>query len=65
VIETELGRVGIGICWDNSTSRFMRRLSQEQLDILLMPHSAPCITMGPFTLVGESGRQTLRGVAEF
>src|SRR5207237_529905 len=37
VIETELGRIGIGICHDNCTSRFMRRVSQEQIDLLLMP----------------------------
>jgi N-carbamoylputrescine amidase len=65
VIETELGRVGVGICWDVSTARFMRRLSQEHVDVLLMPHSAPCITMGPLKLVGDNGRKMLRGVAEF
>ena len=65
VIETELGRVGVGICWDNSTARFMRRVSQEQVDLLVMPHSAPRITMGPLTLVGDDGRRMLRGVAAF
>src|SRR5687767_2497561 len=45
VIETELGRIGIGICFDNSTARFIRRMSQEQVDLILMPHSAPCIAM--------------------
>jgi N-carbamoylputrescine amidase len=65
VIETEFGRVGIGICWDNNTTRFMRRLSQEQVDLLLMPHSAPTIKMGPLQLVGDNGREMLRGVAGF
>jgi N-carbamoylputrescine amidase len=65
VIETEHGRVGIGICWDNNTARFMRSVSQEQVDLLLMPHSAPCITMGPLKLVGDNGRKMLRGVAGF
>ena len=64
VIETELGRVGVGICWDNSTARFMCGMSQEQIDLLLMPHSAPCITLGPLKLVAENGRKMLRGVAE-
>jgi len=65
VIETEFGRVGIGICWDTSTSRFLRRMSEEQVDLLLMPHSAPSITMGPLKLVGENGREMLRGLAGF
>jgi N-carbamoylputrescine amidase len=65
VIETEFGRVGIGICWDNSTSRFMRRMSQEQVDLLLMPHSAPCIAMEPVNLVVFNGRKMLDGIAGF
>jgi N-carbamoylputrescine amidase len=65
VIETEIGRVGVGICWDNHTARFMRRVGRERMDLLLMPHSGPCITMGPLTLVGERGREALRGAAAF
>jgi N-carbamoylputrescine amidase len=65
VIETELGRIGVGICWDNSTARFMRRVSDEQMDLLLMPHSAPSITCGPLTLSGDHDRHMLRGVAGF
>jgi N-carbamoylputrescine amidase len=40
-------------------------MSQEQVDLLLMPHSGPCITMGPLRLVGERAREMLRGVAGF
>lgn len=65
VMETEFGRVGVGICWDNNTSRFLRRMCEEQIDLLLMPHSAPSITMGPLTLSGEYPRQMLREVAGF
>ena len=65
VIETEIGRIGVGICWDNSTTRFMHRMSQEEVDLLLMPHSAPCITMGPLRLVGDEAREMLRGAAGF
>lgn len=65
VIETELGRIGVGICWDNNTTRFMQRMSREEVDLLLMPHSAPCITMGRLRLVGDEGREMLRGVARF
>jgi N-carbamoylputrescine amidase len=65
VIQTELGRIGIGICWDNCTSRFMRSMSQEQVDLILMPHSAPCISIGPLKLWGDIGRKMVRGVAGF
>jgi N-carbamoylputrescine amidase len=65
VIETELGRIGVGICWDNNTSRFMRRVNDERMDLILMPHSAPSIRIGPVTLSGENDRQMLRSVAGF
>jgi len=65
VIVTELGRIGIGICWDNYTSGFMRRMSQEQVDLILMPHSAPCIAIGPLKLFGDIGRKMVRGIAGF
>jgi N-carbamoylputrescine amidase len=65
VIQTELGRVGIGICWDTSTTSFLRHVCQQQVDLLLMPHSTPRITMGTLTLLGETGRKELRGVAGF
>jgi N-carbamoylputrescine amidase len=65
VIETELGRIAVGICHDNNTGRFMRRLGRERADLLLMPHSGPCIMMGPISLVGERGREALRGMASF
>jgi N-carbamoylputrescine amidase len=53
VIPTELGRIGVGICHDNATCRFMRGLGEEQPDLLLMPHSAPRIALGPLPLVRE------------
>ena len=53
VIPTELGRIGVGICHDNATCRFMRDLSEVQPDLLLMPHSAPRIALGPLPFVGE------------
>jgi N-carbamoylputrescine amidase len=65
VIETELGRIGVGICHDNNLACFMRGLERARVDLLLMPHSGPCIAMGPLKLVGEPGRELLRGVAGF
>ena len=65
VIQTELGRIGVGICHDNNTARFMHGLSREQPDLLLMPHSAPRISLGPLPLVGERGCETLRDMPAF
>lgn len=65
VIETELGRIAVGICHDNNTARFMRSVCQERIDLLLMPHSGPCILWGPLPLVGEWQREMLRGLAGF
>jgi N-carbamoylputrescine amidase len=65
VIETELGRIGVGICHDNNLARFMRGLAQERVDLLLMPHSQPCISMGPLKLTGQHARELLRGIGGF
>jgi N-carbamoylputrescine amidase len=42
VIDTELGRIAVGICNDNQTAAFLRRMIDERPDLILMPHSAPC-----------------------
>jgi N-carbamoylputrescine amidase len=41
-IDTELGRIGVGICHDNHTARFLRHAIAERPDLIVMPHSAPC-----------------------
>jgi N-carbamoylputrescine amidase len=46
VIETQLGKIGVGICQDNHTARFFRRVMGDEPDLLLMPHSAPCVPLG-------------------
>jgi N-carbamoylputrescine amidase len=65
VIETELGRIGVGICHDASTGRFMRRMEREGVDLLLMPNSAPVVEMGRLKLTGEEVREMLRSMAGF
>jgi N-carbamoylputrescine amidase len=42
-IDTALGRIAVGICQDNHTARFMRRIADTSPDLILMPHSAPCV----------------------
>jgi N-carbamoylputrescine amidase len=41
VIETELGRIGIGICYETQLSYITNMLCEQSIDLLLMPHSAP------------------------
>ncbi len=41
VIETDMGRVGVGICYENLLSYTPRLICSQSADILLMPHSAP------------------------
>ena len=42
-IDTALGRIAVGICQDNHTARFLRRIAGVSPDLILMPHSAPCM----------------------
>lgn len=65
VIETEIGRVGVGICNDNNTARFLRRVSRDEVDLLLMPHSEPSMALGPLNLIGDHAKEMLRGLAGF
>jgi N-carbamoylputrescine amidase len=41
VIETDLGRIGIGICADNQFAAHLRLMREEQVDLVLMPHAWP------------------------
>ncbi len=40
-IDTELGRIGVGICNDNHMTAFARLLRKSQVDLLVMPHAWP------------------------
>ena len=41
VIDTGLGRVGVGICYENMLSYIPGLMDAHSVDLLLMPHSAP------------------------
>ena len=41
VIETELGKIGVGICFDGYTRDFIDEMHREQVDLVLLPHSSP------------------------
>ncbi len=60
VMDTALGRIAVGICQDNQTSRFFGHVMRDEPDLVLMPHSAPCVPMG-----GTLMREALRDIAPF
>lgn len=41
VIETAIGRIGVGICAENYYCFLANQMSARQVDLVLMPHSAP------------------------
>jgi N-carbamoylputrescine amidase len=48
VIDTALGRIGVGICADNHFVSLVQQLQAESVDLMLMPHAWP--TPGRTTL---------------
>jgi N-carbamoylputrescine amidase len=46
IIETALGRIGVGICADNQKVSFLQQMAEESADMVLMPHGwpTPCKT---------------------
>ena len=45
-LDTELGRIGVGICFDNHTYEVACEIARSQVDLMLMPHSycTPTVT---------------------
>lgn len=40
IIETELGRIGVGICYENLLYEHLRELCEEKIDLVLQPTAA-------------------------
>jgi len=49
VIDTELGRMGVGICYENYLAYIPQIMHQQSVDLLLMPHSFPIPMQSLFT----------------
>jgi N-carbamoylputrescine amidase len=47
-LDTELGRIGVGICYENILSYTPGLMKSNSVDLMLMPHSAPTPTQGVF-----------------
>jgi len=50
VMDTELGKIGVGICYENQLSYIPQIMYRESADLLLMPHSYPIIGQMMFSL---------------
>jgi N-carbamoylputrescine amidase len=47
VIETELGKIGVGICYENQLCYLPQMMYRQAVDMMLMPHSAPTPMQNP------------------
>jgi N-carbamoylputrescine amidase len=43
ILETELGKIGVGICYENQLTYIPQIMQGQSADILLMPHSFPTV----------------------
>jgi N-carbamoylputrescine amidase len=50
VIDTELGKIGVGICYENQLSYLPQMVCSQSVDLMLMPHSYPKIGQMVFSL---------------
>lgn len=41
IIDTEIGRIGVGICGDNQYFTLMKTMAENKVDLMLMPHAWP------------------------
>jgi N-carbamoylputrescine amidase len=41
IINTEIGRIGVGICYENQLAYTPQLMHSQSVDLMLMPHSAP------------------------
>ncbi len=67
VIDTALGRIGVGICYDNHLAYIPRIMYEQSADLLLMPHSAPSFEQSlyyPREFIDEYN-EVLRGLAQY
>lgn len=49
VIDTELGKMGVGICYDNYLTRFLQTVKSESVDMVIMPQA----NVDAYTKVGK------------
>ena len=60
-LDTELGRIGMGICFDNHTYEIANAVSQSNIDLMLMPHSY-CTPTQPTKMTSQADIDRLNGL---
>ena len=59
-LDTDLGRIGVGICFDNHTYELASAMRQSNIDLMLMPHSY-CTPTKPGRLTTRKDIDRLNG----
>jgi N-carbamoylputrescine amidase len=60
IIDTAIGRIGVGICADTHMTFLPRLMQEQEVDILLMPHAWPI----PFKMSGLISEKDIRDADE-
>lgn len=60
-LDTDLGRIGVGICFDNHTYENASAVSQSNIDLMLMPHSY-CTPTQPTKMTSQADIDRLNGL---
>jgi len=62
LIDTELGKIGVGICYENHLAFLPQLMHRQSADLVLMPHSAPTILITrKFTEIYNNGLRLVSG----
>jgi N-carbamoylputrescine amidase len=60
-IDTDLGRIGVGVCFDNHTYEVAGAISASSIDLMLMPHSY-CTPTRPTRLTSRQDIERLNSL---
>jgi N-carbamoylputrescine amidase len=60
-LDTDLGRIGVGICFDNHTYEIASDMMQSNVDLMLMPHSY-CTPTQPTKMTSQADIDRLNGL---
>ena len=64
-IDTVLGRIGVGICYENTRAFLSQRLVEADVDLVLQPHSTPALPRSTPGFVQRSYARTMRTAAAY
>ncbi len=60
-LDTDLGRIGVGICFDNHTYEIASAIQHSNIDLMLMPHSY-CTPTQPTKMTSQEDIDRLNGL---